>query len=544
MSTKPAIVHPRPSHLGTNRATDDLLHAIKASDHAAAVKALDAGASIDGNAEREYDKPLGLAVSAKDAPMVQLLIERGAKTHHSLFSLVFINDKELKLTELLIRGIDDWHQTTEKGTNIWLSIFLDAPSANVFRIAHELSPNPDGFLRQIDKTLRSPLEYAIRRNLSEQVDHILANGVVPDTKAFMCAAEHDTSLLERFWNNTIDIDRLDEKGLSALHHAAEDGDHETCRKLLDWGADINNRSSDGLTPILSGATRESVLRLLRDRGADLSAICDRGCNVAMHCAERTPSRFRDVFEVFKDRPEVFLHRDHAGQTVLHVLAAKVMFGVDLEWLVRSELGQRMIDARDQKGVTPLIEAASPSTQHLVDPLIRGGADVNARDRTGITALMVAASVGATHSCAMLIMHGADIDAVDRSGCSVLDRAFLGTNQSCTPCTRYLLACGASFNTLDPLNLPLGIDTERNDAIHESIFLNAAKTDCAAFLQFHLKHHPKIKEKEIKLAQKYFKQMGDSASNAILSSHLAHLAVEKVLPQTSDADVSMKKKIPQ
>ena len=62
-----------------------------------------------------------------------------------------------------------------------------------------------------------------------------------------------------------------------LHVASELGHVEICRYLLDHGAEIDSRRSDGRTAlhISCRVGNAEITRLLLSRGADIAAVCNR-----------------------------------------------------------------------------------------------------------------------------------------------------------------------------------------------------------------------------------------------------------------------------
>ncbi|CAG8190709.1 unnamed protein product [Penicillium olsonii] len=69
------------------------------------------------------------------------------------------------------------------------------------------------------------------------------------------------------------LEKIDENGLSALHHAAYWGNRRMVSRLLKMGCDPNRRSHAGWCPIhqaVHGGHLE-IIDLLLDRGADVNA---------------------------------------------------------------------------------------------------------------------------------------------------------------------------------------------------------------------------------------------------------------------------------
>jgi RNA polymerase sigma factor (sigma-70 family) len=141
----------------------------------------------------------------------------------------------------------------------------------------------------------------------------------------------------------------DGAGMTALHHAAERGATEIARLLVDAGADVNARDAYGQAPLdhaghagpWKTAPAVEIVRLLLDHGASV-----------------------DIFQAaaLGDLPRLRALLDEDPQRV---------------------------NARDEKGRTPLYEAARNLHLAAVDLLLDRGADVEARTSWGETPLSTA-----------------------------------------------------------------------------------------------------------------------------------------------------------
>lgn len=129
------------------------------------------------------------------------------------------------------------------------------------------------------------------------------------------------------------------------------------------------------------------------------------------------------------------------------------------------------DARRDEGVTSLMSSAYVGARHLVDDLIRRGADLEARDANGYTALMYAANGGHDEVVATLVDAGADVDARDRQGSTPL---MFAAQQGNLRSVKRLLGAGADATArrigdgLTALDFAVMNERERAAAILRSV----------------------------------------------------------------------------
>ena len=153
-----------------------------------------------------------------------------------------------------------------------------------------------------------------------------------------------------------------------LHWDAAYGTAETINDLLDGGADIHARDSDGDTPLHSAAfgTAETINALL-DAGADINA------------------------------------RNNNGFTPLHMAAVN---GTE-ETINALLAADANIHARNENGFTPLHMAAA-GMEETINALLAAGANIHARSENGFTSLHMAAAYGTEETINALVGAGANI----------------------------------------------------------------------------------------------------------------------------------------
>ncbi len=240
-------------------------------------------------------------------------------------------------------------------------------------------------------------------------------------------------------------------GLTALVLAAREGDIESAKALLDAGADINQTTNYGWTPLLT-ATNNKHYRLgvfLLDRGADaniankggwtplylatdnanieggdypvakadmehleyIKALLDHKANPNARVKDDTLSR--TIFTMqwfFESGATAFLRASQAGDTALMKLL--LTYGADP--MVRSEYLDTALTLAAGigwvEGVT--YEHSASENIEAIKMLLDLGLDPNAANKDGRTPLMGAALKGRTEVVQLLVDRGAKLDQRD------------------------------------------------------------------------------------------------------------------------------------
>lgn len=195
---------------------------------------------------------------------------------------------------------------------------------------------------------------------------------------------------------------------SPLGYAAQEGDIEVMKWLLDRGALLESTARVKYTPLDSACWRGhlAAVNLLVEKGADIKALGDDGLNLlelaALYGHEEVARRFHELGL----RTENRLHFA-AGLGNLAVVQKEISGGANLNLALK------------KSNYTPLIFASAGGQPKVVKFLTDHGADPNARTYEGLTALHMMP----TPEIAQLLLDAkADVNAKDPSGLTPLDYA--------------------------------------------------------------------------------------------------------------------------
>ena len=279
-----------------------------------------------------------------------------------------------------------------------------------------------------------------------------------------------------------------------LHRAAFAENLESVRMLLEAGADIHARDWREETPLLEAADyggfrNPEVLEALVEAGADVNDRNDLGQTVLEYALRSPADRVTDVVRRLLDlgadgnAPGILWEAARQGDNP-ELIAVLLAAGADVNGLSRNSrqsplyaaaygggpgviaalvAGGAVVDARDSRGMTPLLRAVEAKMHANVAALIEAGADVHARMWDGDTPLHLAAIwPPGTYSrkddprepdtlmVIALAAAGADINARNDRGETPLHVATRNRHQ---PVVDRLLALGADTVAVDDLGRP-------------------------------------------------------------------------------------------
>ena len=241
-------------------------------------------------------------------------------------------------------------------------------------------------------------------------------------------------------------------GLTALVLAAREGDMESTKRLLEAGADVNQTTEYGWTPLLT-ATNNRHYRLaefLIEHGADVNRqnkgkwtplylatdnrnieggdfpvpkpdidhlefikfLLDHGANPNLQIKDNTLTRTIFTMQWFVEAGATPFIRA-AQSSDLEVMRLLLAHGADP--MIKTDLGDTALTAAAGMGWVDGVtyEHSPKESVETVKFLLDLGFDPNAANNDGRTSLMVAAAKGRTEVIQMLVDHGAKLDTRDK-----------------------------------------------------------------------------------------------------------------------------------
>jgi ankyrin repeat protein len=350
------------------------------SGNAAIVKLLlDAGAGVN-NTMANGETPLMMAARTGNPETVQLILDRGADINATeplrgttalMWAAANRNAAAVKL--LLENGADlavNSAATNQGRTNPYL-----APTArNRIREFYNDVGQGGASLKPEDLEEGAPEIEITREELVKRLPPQLVEDFMRDERL---RAERGITPQQQ---------KMRRGGLTALHFAVREGDVATVQALVEAGADVNQVSEFGWTPLLTATQNRYYLlgKYLLENGADPNVANEGGWN-PLYIA--TDNRNIEGGDYPTRKPDM----DHLSYIKLLLDA-----GADPNLRMNSSTETRTIFTHQwlrEEGATPFLRAAQSSDLELMKLLLEHGADPNINTLVGVTPLMVAAGIG-------------------------------------------------------------------------------------------------------------------------------------------------------
>ena len=205
---------------------------------------------------------------------------------------------------------------------------------------------------------------------------------------------------------------------TALHSAVKANAVECVTLLLAEVSNINSLEPQGVSPLHSAAELGNInpLRILLNYGIDPNLVTNDKKNTALHLAAE--GGFSECVSLLLSKGAIADKRNYKGQTALH-LAARAQSLECVEILLGTGACDPNVVDNDMR--SPLHSAAGKSLLafEITEVLLMCKAEVNQKDKYGYTPLHIAALNEQSRCVETLLYHGADVSAKTKGGISAL-----------------------------------------------------------------------------------------------------------------------------
>ncbi len=195
-------------------------------------------------------------------------------------------------------------------------------------------------------------------------------------------------------SNTIDINKQDEFGDTALFKSLEKKHYEIAKLLIAHGADVNiadNFNYEAPLHLAAYFGNFEIIKMLLEHGADVNIKNDENTTALLY--------------TFKQQ-----HDDEIVKLLLS-------YGADPNIKNKSRIGYKC--CQDEKGYTPFLEAVSYANLDIIKLLIEHGADIHAENNYGVNVLFMASCNKDIEVFKFFLDKGFDIHATDKYKRSIL-----------------------------------------------------------------------------------------------------------------------------
>jgi len=387
------------------------------------------------------------AVARGDRTAVRELLRNhadvnSAQADGSTALMLAVERNDVELATLLVRAQARVNAANDYGATA-LSVAASNGNSALITLLLEGHADPNKALLSGE----TPLMTAVDAGNAEAARLLLAHGAdvsAKETKggqtALMWAAvNREPAIVTLLLEHGADARARSKRGFTPLLFAAQQGDVESGRLLLQAGADVNDRSgNDRKTPLIVAAASggKEFSALLLDKGADpdladeggftalhYAALDERGADIVgtllTHGARPNPRTTRD------SREYVYAGVNLTGATPLflaasrgHVETVRALLAGGADPLMSTEKGTLPLHVASWGGSPYAGDWTEDEKKNLLDVtrlLVERGSDVNSTGEHGWTALHGAAYKGVDAVVQFLVDHGARLEVFDEYG---------------------------------------------------------------------------------------------------------------------------------
>eukprot|EP00004_Rigifila_ramosa_P001874 TRINITY_DN11870_c0_g1_i3.p1 TRINITY_DN11870_c0_g1~~TRINITY_DN11870_c0_g1_i3.p1 ORF type:complete len:641 (+),score=132.90 TRINITY_DN11870_c0_g1_i3:204-1925(+) len=392
------------------------------------------GASPTVAEDSHLDTPIHIAAAALQRPCLELLLRspqsnlgiRNRKGHTPLHALVIAllalseDDPQLDLLGFLL-ALDPPHLQDNSGQT---PLHYAAAKGHA-ELSRQLIAASPSSITVADKKQQTPLHLACRSGSLQTVNAILATcepGVLMDLLAqrddfsltpLLCAScsGNSVELLRLLVGAGADLKAVNDEGAAAIHFAAVQGDTAAVEFLVASGIEIDQRTKDGTTPLLTCAKYAkppiALVHYLLDSGADVDAQDQLGMTPLLYAAQESSKS--DFLNVILAHGASVEKSDAIGQTALFY-AAQFGQAKAIQTLLAWGASPNVRSMHPiMRGRSPLHTAALFGHREIIEILLVNGAIIEILDAESRTVLHAAAGGGDVATAALLLRFGVPIN---------------------------------------------------------------------------------------------------------------------------------------
>ncbi|MBA7517093.1 hypothetical protein ES705_09143 [subsurface metagenome] len=250
--------------------------------------------------------------------------------------------------------------------------------------------------------------------------------------------------------------------------AADRGDDKEVLRLLNKGAYIDIRTSEGVTPLMYAVQNkhEQVVKILLLNGANPNLYDYNGTPSLIAAIRNNDLNISEMLIRYDADVDI---KDEEGMTpLMYAVASGYLQIVDMLIYYDAQ-----VNMTDDKGTTALMIASYFGFKDIANLLIENGATLEKTDHNGFTSLHIATQNNNEEIIELLVSQGVDIEKKNNAGYSSLSIAVLTNNKVITD---YYIENGADVNSkISIAYLPLNLAKKnKNDTIYQVLEENNAR----------------------------------------------------------------------